>query len=70
MESKGADSAQIKNLLINNRHNHITAHYYLLRNKIEKNALFAKEFQERLRNSRKSDSPLIYRPENRKPVVN
>jgi len=30
------DQTQVKNYIANNRHNHITAHYYLLKIKMEK----------------------------------
>lgn len=32
-----ADQTQIKNYIANNRHNHVTAFYYLLKKKAEKN---------------------------------
>ena len=32
-----ADANQIKNYIANNRHNHVTAFYYLLKKKAEKN---------------------------------
>lgn len=36
MASNGIDMNQIKNYVPNNRHNHITAYYYLLKKKAEK----------------------------------
>lgn len=36
MQKHGVDPAQIKNYVTNNRHNHITAFYYLLKKKAEK----------------------------------
>jgi hypothetical protein len=33
MAKQGMDAAQIRNYVINNRHNHITAYYYLLKRK-------------------------------------
>ena len=43
MEKIGIDPAQIRNYVANNRHNHITAHYYLMKNKLEKDPAFLQE---------------------------
>jgi hypothetical protein len=36
MQKSNLEPNQIKNYVINNRHNHITAYYYLLEKKAEK----------------------------------
>jgi len=33
MQKSGFENSQIVNYVVNNRHNHITAHYYLLKKK-------------------------------------
>ena len=56
------DVAQIKNYIVNNRHNHITAFYYLLKKKAEKNPGILQPERE----EKRSNSPLIYKPEQKK----
>jgi len=65
------DPAQIKNYVSNNRHNHITAFYYLLKKKMEREPTFLKEETQRPTTTepssiRRSDSPLIYRPDQKR----
>jgi hypothetical protein len=60
MRSKGVqmEAAQINNYIATNRHNHVTAHYYLLKNKTDNNP----ELLESTNLNPRSDSPLIYKP--------
>jgi hypothetical protein len=65
MQKHGIEPAQIKNYVSNNRHNHITAFYYLLKKKAEKEPAILEEERE-AQVEKRSDSPLIYRPEQKK----
>ena len=61
------EAAQIKNYIVNNRHNHITAYYYLLKKKAERNPALLQQDQRQLdKEDRRSSSPLIYKPEQKK----
>lgn len=73
MEKQGLDGAQIRNYVANNRHNHITAYYYLLKKKAEKDPTFLADEPKATpepvqpeKAEKRSDSPLIYRPEQKK----
>jgi hypothetical protein len=63
MKSMGVpmEAAQIANYISTNRHNHITAYYYLLKNKTDNNPALL----ETTSNPR-SNSPLVYKPEVKK----
>lgn len=52
-------ASQIRNYVISNRHNHITAYYYLLKRKVDSDP-------ESLFRDVRSDSPLIFRPDVKK----
>ena len=52
------EPAQIANYVTTNRHNHVTAYYYLLKNKTDKNPA--------LLEASNPSSPLIYKPELKK----
>jgi hypothetical protein len=52
------DTTQITNYIATNRHNHITAYYYLLKNKTNNNPALL----ESVNSNPRSDSPLIYKP--------
>jgi hypothetical protein len=60
MKSMGvpAETAQITNYIATNRHNHITAHYYLLKHKTDMNP----SLLESVNPNPRSDSPLIFKP--------
>lgn len=64
MESRGIDPNLVKNFVLSNRHNSLTAHYYLLKKKMEKDPTILKKITLTSRSNR-SDSPLIYRPNTR-----
>jgi hypothetical protein len=76
MEKQGMDGTQIRNYVANNRHNHVTAYYYLLKKKADKDPTFLADepkatppepIQPQLEKvEKRSDSPLIYRPEQKK----
>ena len=57
-----AETNQIKNYISNNRHNHVTSFYYLLKKKAEKNPSILQPDKE----EKRSNSPLIYKPEHKK----
>lgn len=52
------EPTQITNYIATNRHNHITAYYYLLKNKTDNNPALL----ESVNPNPRSDSPLIYKP--------
>jgi len=69
MAKDNLDSNQIKSYVTNNRHNYITAYYYLLKKKAELNPSIlnyesspAKPHQSQSR----GESPLIFRPDQKR----
>ena len=72
MRDKGFDPTTVRNYVSSNRHNNITAFYYLLNKQLEKDpSLYVeKNVNKNHAEVKRSDSPLIYRPEFKKaPVV-
>lgn len=65
MTNYGIDINQTKNYVSNNRHNHITAFYYLLKKKAEKQPSILEQ-QKQAATEKRSDSPLIFRPDQKK----
>lgn len=62
MQKHGLDPLQIRNYVTNNRHNHITAFYYLLKKKAERDPSILQEEREPAPVEKRSESPIIYRP--------
>lgn len=61
------ESSQIRNYIINNRHNQITAFYYLLKKKAEKNpSIIQSDTKPQEKEEKRSNSPLMYKPEQKK----
>ena len=72
MKEKGYDPTTVRNYVSSNRHNNVTAFYYLFKKQLEKDpSLFVeKNVNKNHAEVKRSDSPLIYRPEFKKaPVV-
>ncbi len=67
MRGKGIDENIVRDYVRNNRHNRLTAYYYLMKKAIEKDPLIVKKMPSQLHQSRRSESPLIYRPDIRIP---
>jgi hypothetical protein len=63
MQSKGYNPTMIRNNIINNRHNSLTAHYYLLQKKTQSDPSLLKQPEASISiQIKRSDSPLVYRP--------
>lgn len=63
MERRSIDANVVRGFVASNRHNSITAHYYLLMKKVQKDPSLLQQLQDRPKNLVvRNESPLIYRP--------